>query len=51
MPNRTTDVVSLAGHCMAASCLTVPPRPSHAPFPCEVAEKFHSALTPKSSLW
>ena len=45
---------SLYGRCKlarAASRLTVPPRPSHAPFPCEVAEKCHSALTLKSSLF
>ena len=31
--------------------LTVPPMPSQALLPCEVAKKFHSASSPKSSLW
>ena len=43
---------SLYGLCRLAwdaSRFTVSPRPSHAPFPWEVAKKCHSALTPKSS--
>ena len=47
MPNQTTDMVSLIGHCMAFASWhkqPVPPRPSHAPFPCEVPEKCHSLV-------
>ena len=36
---------------LAANLFTVPPTPSQAPFPWEVAEKCHSAATPKSSCW
>ena len=36
---------------LAARRLTVPPTPSHAPFPWEVAKKCHSAGIPKSSSW
>lgn len=46
--------LSLYGLCklaQAVSCLTVLPRSSNAPIPCEVAENCHSALTPKSYLW
>ena len=49
VPNCTDAEVSLFVHCMAsegaARCFTVPPTPSQAPFPCDVAEKYHSAGT------
>ena len=35
----------------AANLFTVPPMPSHGLLPCEVAKKFHSALTLKSASW
>ena len=50
---RGVIIWSLYGLCIlarAASRFTVPPRPSQAPFPCEVAEKCHSAGMPKSFL-
>ena len=36
---------------LAANLFTVPPTPSQALFPKEVAEKCHSAATPKSCSW
>ena len=36
---------------LAASHFTVPPRPSQAPLPCDVAEKCHSEAIPKSFIW
>ena len=45
---------SLYGLCrlaLAANRLTVVPRPSQAPFLCEVAKKRHSAEIAKSTWW
>ena len=46
------SIWSLYGRCKLAfvtSRFTVPPMPSQALFPWEVAKKFHSAASPKSS--
>jgi hypothetical protein len=50
-PIHTAGEVSLFGHYMvAANFFRVPPTPSQAVFPWDVAKKCHSAGTPKSSL-
>lgn len=46
-------ICSLYGCCalaFAANLLTVPPNPSHGPFPREVAKKCHFLSIPKSAL-
>ena len=51
---RGVIIWSLYGLCKlarAARRFTVPPRPSQAPLPCDVAEKCHSAAMPKSPWW